>query len=199
MSGLNDQDPYALFEAWLSEAYLQEIADPNGVILATVSPQGIPTLRTVLMKHWSRDEGLVFCTNNKSRKGEHMAHNNQASLLFYWKSLYRQVNMEGRVLPKDRKTSEHYFFLRPRESQLVTYVSQQSKPLSSQKAFDVALEQARAQFGGDPIPCPESWCAYGFTPYRIEFWVGHTYRRHERTLFTTQGDQSSWTKSFLYP
>ena len=199
MSGLNDQNPYTLFETWLNEAYLQEIADPNAMIISTVSPEGEPALRAVLMKHWSREEGLIFCSNSKSRKGKHMAHNSHVAVLFYWKSLYRQVKMQGVISLTDRKTSEHYFALRPRESQLVTYVSQQSQVLSSQRAFDVAIEEARTQFGTDPIPCPESWSGYVFVPHRIEFWVGHPYRRHERTLFTKSSINDSWSRSFLYP
>jgi pyridoxamine 5'-phosphate oxidase len=183
----------------LNEAYIQEIADPNAMIVATVSPTGEPALRAVLMKHWSREEGFIFCSNSKSRKGEHMAHNNHVSILFYWKSLYRQVNMEGVVSLADRKTSEHYFALRPRESQLVTYVSQQSEALSSQKAFDVAIEQARVQLGTGPIPCPASWSGYVFVPQRIEFWRGQPYRRHERILFTRTAGNDSWSQSFLYP
>ena len=194
-----EEDPFTLFESWLSEAYLHEESDPNAMIVSTVNPEGGASVRTVLLKQWSRQDGFIFCTNKKSRKAQHMALNNHIATLFYWKSTYRQVNMEGVVTPTDRKTSEHFFSLRPRESQLISYVSQQSQPLESNASFQNAIERARDIFGSEPIPCPEHWGGYQFTPQRIEFWIGHPYRLHNRTLYHKESTHNRWSKTLLYP
>jgi pyridoxamine 5'-phosphate oxidase len=195
----SEHDPLTVFESWLTEAYLQELTDPNAMAIATVSPQGHPSVRNVLLKHWSREEGLIFCTSSNSKKAKHLEQNKHVALLFYWKSLYRQISMEGTVQPTDRETSEHLFAIRPRESQLTTYVSKQSQPMESPLVFDTHLEKARSTLKNDSIPCPEHWSGYQFSPHTIEFWVGQPYRRHQRTLYTKDAHSQQWSQSFLHP
>ncbi|SOB80808.1 Pyridoxamine 5'-phosphate oxidase [Sphingomonas guangdongensis] len=189
------EDPHALFDAWLHEAEAGEPNDPNAVALATADAAGRPSVRMVLLK--GHDErGFVFYTNRESRKGEELAANRHASLLFHWKSLRRQVRIEGPVSPVSDAESDAYFASRSRASQLGAVASDQSRPLDSRETFEERYAAADARFP-DVVPRPAHWGGYRVSPERIEFWEDRPGRLHHRRLFVAEGD--GWREGMLYP
>lgn len=189
-------DPYALFDEWLAEAQLSEPNDPNAMTLATADAEARPSARIVLLK--ARDErGFVFYTNSRSRKGIELAANPQAALLFHWKSLRRQVTIEGSVEPVAAEEADAYFATRGRDSQIGAWASDQSAPLDGRATFDARYEAERARFEGRDVPRPPHWWGYRVQAERIEFWSDRAHRLHERRLFTRAGD--GWTEGLLYP
>jgi pyridoxamine 5'-phosphate oxidase len=189
-------DPFALFEAWYAEAKQSEPNDPNAIALATVAADGMPSLRMVLLKgHDPR--GFVFYTNRESRKAGELAGDPQAALLFHWKSLRRQIRIEGPVSLVSDDESDAYFASRGRDSQLGAWASDQSRPLDRRETFEDRFEQVRARFDGQDVPRPPHWGGYRVDPVRIEFWQDRAHRLHERRLFTRAGDK--WTEGLLYP
>jgi pyridoxamine 5'-phosphate oxidase len=190
-------DPHALFELWLAEARLSEPNDPVAMALATADAEGRPSVRMVLMKgHDPR--GFVFYTNQRSRKGGDLAANAHAALLFHWKSLRRQVRVEGRVEPVTDAEADAYFATRGRDSQLGAWASDQSQPLDARATFEARYEEMRARFEGGDVPRPPHWSGYRVVPERIELWNDRAHRLHERRLFTLQPD-GSWREGLLYP
>jgi pyridoxamine 5'-phosphate oxidase len=189
-------DPLALFAEWYAEARDSEINDPEAMALATADSAGRPAVRMVLLKGHGPD-GFVFYTNEQSAKGEQLAGNPRAALLFHWKSLRRQVRIEGAVERVSDAEAEAYFATRARDSQLGAWASDQSRPLDSRETFEARFEQAKRQFEGKDVPRPPHWRGYRVVPERIEFWIDRPYRLHERRLFTRQG--SGWTEGLLYP
>ena len=190
-------DPHALFEEWLAEARLSEPNDPTAMALATADARGQPAVRMVLMKgHDPR--GFVFYTNMDSRKGGDLAANPQAGLLFHWKSLRRQVRVEGPVEPVSAAEADAYFATRGRDSQLGAWASDQSRPLDARATFEARFEAARARFEGGDVPRPPRWSGYRVVPERIEFWNDRAHRLHERRLFT-KADDGGWREGLLYP
>ena len=189
-------DPDALFEQWLAEAEKSEPNDPNAMALATADAQGRPSVRMVLLKgHDAR--GFVFYTNQDSRKGNDLAANAQAALLFHWKSQRRQVRIEGPVEPVSAAEADLYFATRSRDSQLGAWASEQSRPLDRRETFEARYEEVRARFEGGDVPRPPRWSGYRVVPERIEFWTDRAHRLHERRLFTrTSG---GWSEGLLYP
>ena len=189
-------DPHALFEEWLAEARLAEPNDPTAMALATADDQGRPSVRMVLLK--GHDErGFVFYTNFDSRKGGELAVNPKAALLFHWKSLRRQVRIEGSVEPVAGAESDSYFATRGRDSQLGAWASDQSRPLDSRATFEARYEEVRRRFEGGDVPRPPRWSGWRLAPERIEFWNDRAHRLHERRLFTRAGE--SWSEGLLYP
>jgi len=189
-------DPHALFEEWLAEARLAEPNDPTAMALATADPEGRPSVRMVLMK--GHDEnGFVFYSNLDSRKGVELAANRRAALLFHWKSLRRQVRIEGPVEPVTDAEADSYFATRARDSQLGAWASDQSRPLESRAAFEARYEVARRCFEGADVPRPPRWAGWRVIPERIEFWNDRAHRLHERRLFTRIGQ--GWSEGLLYP
>jgi len=189
-------DPHALFEEWLTEARASEPNDPEAMALATADSAGQPSVRMVLLK--GHDErGFVFYTNLDSRKGGELAANAQASLLFHWKSLRRQVRIEGAVEPVEDAEADAYFASRARDSQLGAWASDQSGPLDSRSTFEARYEQMRERFEGGDIPRPPRWSGFRVVPERIEFWNDRAHRLHERRLFIRQGE--GWSEGLLYP
>ena len=189
-------DPHALFEEWFAEARLAEPEWPEAVALATADASGAPSVRMVLLKgHDAR--GFVFYTNSRSRKGGELAANPQAALLFHWKSLRRQVRIEGPVEPVDEAEADAYFATRARESQLGAWASDQSQPMASRDDFERRYQALAAKHEGGEVPRPPHWWGYRLAPERIEFWVDRAHRLHERRLFARSG--SGWTESLLYP
>jgi pyridoxamine 5'-phosphate oxidase len=189
-------DPHALFEEWLAEARLTEPNDPTAMALATADAQGRPAVRMVLLK--GHDErGFVFYTNLDSRKGEELAANARAALLFHWKSLRRQVRVEGPVLAVSGAEADSYFATRGRDSQLGAWASDQSRPLDSRTTFEARFEAVRSRFDGRDVPRPPRWSGWRVAPERIEFWSDRAHRLHERRLFARAG--GGWSEGLLYP
>ena len=189
-------DPDALFEEWLTEARLSEPNDPIATALATADAEGRPSVRMVLLKgHDAR--GFVFYTNLDSRKGRELAANPHAALLFHWKSLRRQVRVEGAVEPVSDAEADAYFASRARESQLGAWASDQSRPLDRRETFEARYQEMVARFESGEVPRPPRWSGWRVVPERIEFWSDRAFRLHERRLFTRAGD--GWSEGLLYP
>lgn len=189
-------DPHLLFDQWFAEARAAEPNDPESTALATAAADGRPSVRMVLLKgHDPR--GFVFYTNSHSRKGEELAANPRAALLFHWKSLRRQVRAEGAVEPVSAGEADAYFASRSRDSQLGAWASDQSRPLVSRDAFEARYAQLVSSYEGKDVPRPPHWCGYRLVPDRIEFWTDRPHRLHERRLFTRAGE--GWTEGLLYP
>jgi pyridoxamine 5'-phosphate oxidase len=189
-------DPLALFDQWFAEARVSEINDPEAMALATADAAGQPSVRMVLLKGHGAD-GFVFYTNEQSAKGEQLEANPRAALLFHWKSLRRQVRIEGRVERVTSSEADAYFASRARDSQLGAWASDQSRPLDSRETFEQRFEQVASRFEGQEVPRPPHWGGYRVIPVRIEFWSDRPHRLHERRLFTrTEG---GWTEGLLYP
>ena len=189
-------DPHALFEEWLAEAVLSEPNDPTAMALSTASANGLPSSRMVLLKgHDAR--GFVFYTNLDSRKGGELAANPNVALLFHWKSLRRQIRIEGPVEGVAEAEADAYFASRARDSQLGAWASDQSRPLDARATFERRFEEARARFEGGPVPRPSRWSGYRVSPRAIEFWNDRAHRLHERRLFTRTAE--GWSEGLLYP
>lgn len=193
---MDPTDPYALFAEWLAEARLTEPNDPEAMALATVGADGQPSARMVLLKGHGA-AGFVFYTNQHSRKGDELAGNPNAALLFHWKSLRRQVRIEGKVAPVEAAEADAYFATRGRDSQLGAWASDQSRPLESRDMFETRFGQTRARFEGENVPRPPHWSGYRVRPDRIEFWSDRAHRLHERRLFARR--EGGWTEGLLYP
>ena len=188
-------DPLTMFEAWLAEARASEPNDPTAMALATADGEGRPSVRMVLLKgHDAR--GLVFYTNLDSRKGGELAANSHAALLFHWKSLRRQVRVEGRVHPVSPEEADTYFASRSRDSRLGAWASDQSRPLETRAMLETRYAEMQARFPGD-VPRPPRWSGFRIAPERIEFWTDGAHRLHERRLFVQ--DSGGWHESLLYP
>lgn len=189
-------DPHALFETWYALARESELNDSNAVALATADASGRPSVRMVLLKGHD-SQGFVFYTNQDSRKGNELEANPQAALLFHWKSLRRQVRIEGAVQPVSALEADAYFASRSRDSQLGAWASDQSRPLLAREVFEQRYEEARRRFEGGDVPRPPRWSGFRVVPERIEFWMDREHRLHERRLFTFRG--GDWSESLLYP
>ena len=189
-------DPFALFDEWLAEARASEPNDPEAMALATTDLEGRPSARMVLLK--ARDSrGFTFHTNLESRKGSEIAANPRAALLFHWKSLRRQVRIEGTVEQVSEEEGDAYFATRSRGSQLSAWASDQSRPLASRAEFEARYAEATARFEDRAVPRPPHWTGLRVVPERMEFWNDREFRMHERRLFVRNG--SGWSEGLLYP
>lgn len=189
-------DPITRFRGWLTEAEASEPNDPNAMALATVDANGQPAVRMVLLKGLS-ETGFVFYTNRESRKADALAAVPRAGLLFHWKSLRRQVRVEGAVSPVDEAEADAYFASRSRASQLGAWASDQSRTMPDRATFEQRYAEADVRHAGGPVPRPPHWSGYRVAPERIEFWTDMPARLHLRELYVrTDG---GWTESLLYP
>jgi pyridoxamine 5'-phosphate oxidase len=189
-------DPFALFDSWYAEARASEINDSNAMALATVAADGRPSSRMVLLKGHGPD-GFVFYTNRESRKAGEIAANPNVALLFHWKSLRRQVRIEGALAQATDAESDAYFASRSRDSQLGAWASDQSRPLADRATFEARFAEMEQRFAGGDVPRPPHWGGYRVTPVAIEFWQDRAHRLHERRLFMREGD--GWAGGMLYP
>ena len=190
-------DPFALFDAWFAEAQASEPNDPNAMALATADAAGRPSVRMVLLKGHGPD-GFVFYTNRESRKAGEIAANPHAGLLFHWKSLRRQVRIEGALSLATDAESDAYFASRSRDSQLGAWASDQSRPLADRSTFEARFADAQARFDGRDVPRPPFWGGYRLIPDHIEFWQDRAHRLHERRVFVS-ATGGGWTEGLLYP
>jgi pyridoxamine 5'-phosphate oxidase len=189
-------DPFVLFEDWYAQARTTEPNDSNAMALATATANGSPSVRMVLLKGHDPD-GFIFYTNSHSRKGAELLANPQAALLFHWKSLRRQIRIEGAIAQVDAATTDAYFASRARDSQLGAVASDQSAPLESRAHFVAHFAAAEERFAGRAVERPPHWLGFRLVPNAIEFWQDRDHRLHERRRFTKT--ESGWTSTLLYP
>jgi pyridoxamine 5'-phosphate oxidase len=190
------KDPLEMFDAWFTEAKDGEPNDPNAMALASVGEDGMPSVRMVLLKDVDA-RGLVFYTNVESRKGRDLLAQPKAAALFHWKSLRRQVRIEGAVQPVDDEEADAYFATRPKDAQIGAWASKQSRPLSGR--FELEREVARfaAKFALGRVPRPPFWSGFRIVPQRIEFWHEGAFRLHDRLVYHRQ--DKGWRTERLYP
>ena len=189
-------DPFVTFAAWMKEAAQSEPSDPNAMTLATCTADGRPSARIVLLKEWD-ERGFVFYTNLESRKSNEIGQNPKAALLFHWKSLARQIRIEGEVTAVSDAQADAYFAARPRSSRIGAWASAQSRPLKDRASFEADFAAADARFPGETTPRPAFWSGWRVTPENFEFWQDREFRLHDRITFTPAA--SGWRKARLYP
>ncbi|PLK27146.1 pyridoxamine 5'-phosphate oxidase [Novosphingobium sp. TH158] len=195
---ITGEDPFALFEEWFALARKHELNDPEGVALATATPSAAPSVRMVLMKGHGPD-GFLFYTNAQSRKGGELLANPQAAMLFHWKSLRRQIRIEGAIEQVSDDLADAYFSSRARDSQIGALASDQSRPLPSRAAFLGRIAKVGAKYLGREIPRPPHWTGFRLVPHAMEFWMDRPFRLHERRHFTLDPRTGSWSSELLYP
>lgn len=192
-----ENEPFALFERWFTEARAKEPSDPNAMALATVDPSGLPDVRMVLMKGFEQG-AFVFYTNAESAKGRQLA-SGRAAACFHWKSLGRQVRARGHVEFVSDAEADAYFQSRDRGARLGAWASTQSQPLGERLALEKRIAEFAVKFGVGEIPRPPHWRGYRLVPLAMEFWRNRPFRLHDRLVFTRDDPAATWAKSRLYP
>ena len=197
-------DPFVLFEDWFAAAQVGELNDPNAMALATATADAAPSVRMVLLKGHGVSEitggGFTFFTNADSRKGQHIRANMQAALLFHWKSLRRQIRIEGPLIEVSPEAADTYFHSRPYKSQVGSAASDQSRPLPDRQTYlDRVQDMWAAHEGQGQVPRPAHWTGFTLSPRRIEFWIDRDNRLHDRREFIRADADSPWSDTLLYP
>ena len=189
-------DPFAIARDWLAEAEKTELNDANAIALATVDVGGLPNVRMVLLKE-IEEKAFVFYTNYQSAKAQELDQAGKASFVMHWKSLRRQIRIEGPVEPVDDATADAYFASRSRDSQLGAWASDQSRPLPERAIFEQRFAEVEARFAESQVPRPPHWSGFRVVPQRIEFWEDRDHRLHHRRVFTRTS--TGWDEGLLYP
>jgi pyridoxamine 5'-phosphate oxidase len=192
------EEPFGLFSAWFKEAAAAEPNDPNAMALATVDGDGLPDVRMVLLKGFDA-AGFVFYTHIASPKGQELAGNPKAAMVFHWKSLRRQIRIRGTVTPVTDAEADAYFATRPKQAQIGAWASKQSQPLESRFAFEQAVARETARHVVGSVPRPPGWSGYRIAPLTMEFWHDRPFRLHDRIEFNRTTLDGAWTKIRLYP
>jgi pyridoxamine 5'-phosphate oxidase len=200
MASAQDRDPVELFREWLARAHETEPNDPTALTLATVGASGAPNARTVLLKEVD-ERGFVFYTNSESRKGIEISENPLVSMVFHWKSLRRQVRIDGVAELVDEEISDAYFASRARGSQIGAWASEQSRPLDGRFDLEKRVARFAAKFGIGAVPRPPFWVGYRVVPNVIEFWTDKPFRLHERVSYQRDSDMpgDEWSVTNLFP
>jgi pyridoxamine 5'-phosphate oxidase len=191
-------DPFALFGDWFAEARKKEPGDANAMALATVDAVGAPDARMVLMKDFDA-AGFVFYTNLDSAKGAQLAANPQCALLFYWKSLRRQVRLRGAAAPVSAAEADEYFASRARDARIGAWASDQSRPLEGRFALEKRVAMFAAKFALGEVPRPPHWGGFRLAPLSFEFWRDRPFRLHDRLAFTRADVNAPWFSRRLFP
>ncbi len=192
-----ERDPLRQFQRWMEGALNAGVPDPHAMTLATVSAEGKPSARIVLLRAISEGE-FTFYTNYESRKGGEVAGNPNVALVFFWLELDRQIRVEGQISTVGEAESDRYFASRPRGSQIAAWASKQSGVISGREELERKFREMEARFSGKLVPRPENWGGMKVRANKIEFWQGRPSRLHDRILYTLQSD-GSWAISRLAP
>ncbi len=180
-------NPFQQFSKWMEEALKSDLLDPTGMALGTANKDGIPAVRMVLLKGFD-ENGFVFFTNYESHKGSDLINNPNASILFFWKELERQIRITGTIEKTSRQESEEYFHTRPLESQLSAWASRQSSPIPNRKFLENEFEELKLKYGHKQIPLPPFWGGFRLIPNYFEFWQGRENRLHDRISYRIKND-----------
>lgn len=197
MDILEVEDPLDLYFSWFEEAKARELRDPNAVALSTVDSRGMPSVRMVLIQYVDKG-GFVFYTNLHSQKGRDILENNAVALCYYWKSLNRQIRIQGTAQQVPDEEAEHYFETRPVGAQLGAWASQQSQPLKNRKELESRISEFALKYDDGPVPRPKHWSGFRIRPFRIEFWRDRPFRLHDRYVYN-RVKADKWEVTRLYP
>ena len=195
---MDTNEPFDLFEKWFEEAKQKEINDPNAVAIATSTKNGFPSVRMVLLKDFSKS-GFVFYTNSNSQKGNEIKENPNVSMCFHWKSLLRQVRINGQVTQVSDATADEYYNSRAYESRIGAWASKQSSILNDRNELEIAIENFKKKFNDKTkVPRPNYWSGWNLKPISIEFWLDGENRIHERLKYIIDSN-GKWKKVLLSP
>ncbi len=195
---LKKPDPFEVFSQWLKEAKLSEINDANAMSLATIDKDMMPDCRIMLLNGMNED-GFIFYTNTLSTKGQELASNPKACLLFHWKSSRRQVRIRGYISQVSNAVANEYFASRPRGSRIGAHASKQSSPMQTRDQLAKAVEKFTEQFAGKEVPRPDHWTGFLLAPVQIEFWQNGEFRLHDRVTYYRGDKNQPWETKRLSP
>ncbi len=198
INGALPSTPWSLLRAWFAEAEKTEINDPNAMSLATVGDDGMPSVRIMLLKGYD-ENGFVFFTNRQSRKGQQLTSHPKAALCFHWKSLRRQIRVEGTIAKVSDAESDEYFVTRPRGSQIGAWASRQSQALSSRAELEHHVAEIEKQYANSSVQRPPHWGGFRLTPTLIEIWQDREFRLHDRFVYRRVDAASPWNAERQYP